>query len=47
MILRDEQNIREVIAFPMNQSAQDLMMAAPSEGHRPAAQGAAHQCGDA
>ncbi|NTW75114.1 MAG: aspartate--tRNA ligase, partial [Chlorobiaceae bacterium] len=31
MILRDEQNIREVIAFPMNQSAQDLMMAAPSE----------------
>lgn len=31
MILRDEQNIREVIAFPMNQSAQDLMMHAPSE----------------
>jgi aspartyl-tRNA synthetase len=31
MILRDEQNIREVIAFPMNQQAQDLMMAAPSE----------------
>jgi aspartyl-tRNA synthetase len=31
MILRDEQNIREVIAFPMNQSAQDLMMNAPSE----------------
>jgi aspartyl-tRNA synthetase len=31
MILRDEQNIREVIAFPMNQSAQDLMMSAPSE----------------
>jgi len=31
MILRDEQNIREVIAFPMNQQAQDLMMNAPSE----------------
>ncbi len=31
MILRDELNIREVIAFPMNQQAQDLMMSAPSE----------------
>ncbi|RTY37324.1 aspartate--tRNA ligase [Chlorobium phaeovibrioides] len=31
MILRDEQNIREVIAFPMNQQAEDLMMSAPSE----------------
>lgn len=31
MIFRDEQNIREVIAFPMNQQAQDLMMSAPSE----------------
>jgi len=31
MILRDEQNIREVIAFPMNQQAQDLMMSSPSE----------------
>jgi len=31
MILRDEQNIREVIAFPMNQQAQDLMMGSPSE----------------
>ena len=30
MLLADEPNIREVIAFPMNQRAQDLMMAAPS-----------------
>jgi aspartyl-tRNA synthetase len=30
MLLADEPNIREVIAFPMNQRAQDLMMNAPS-----------------
>jgi aspartyl-tRNA synthetase len=30
MLLADEQNIREVIAFPLNQQAQDLMMNAPS-----------------
>ncbi|MBD3345809.1 MAG: aspartate--tRNA ligase [Chitinivibrionales bacterium] len=29
MLLAQEQNIREVIAFPMNQKAQDLMMNAP------------------
>ncbi len=29
MLLADESNIREVIAFPMNQRAQDLMMDAP------------------
>jgi len=31
MLLARESNIREVIAFPMNQRAQDLMMNAPSE----------------
>ena len=31
MLLADEQNIREVIMFPMNQRAEDLMMEAPSE----------------
>ncbi len=30
MMLAGERNIREVIAFPMNQQAQDLMMQAPS-----------------
>ena len=30
MLLANEQNIREVIAFPMNQKAQDLMMGAPA-----------------
>ncbi|MGJ3259365.1 MAG: aspartate--tRNA ligase [Rhodospirillales bacterium] len=31
MLLADEQNIREVIAFPMNQQAEDLLMGAPTE----------------
>ncbi len=31
MLLRNEENIREVIAFPMCSSAQDLMCGAPSE----------------
>jgi aspartyl-tRNA synthetase len=31
MLLADEPNIREVIAFPLNQRAQDLLMNAPGE----------------
>ena len=31
MLLKNEPNIREVIAFPMSASAQDLMMGAPNE----------------
>ena len=31
MLLADEANLREVIMFPMNQQAQDLLMGAPSE----------------
>ena len=31
MLLADEPNIREVVTFPMNQQAEDLMMGAPGE----------------
>ena len=31
MLLKDEPNIREIIPFPMNSGAQDLLMEAPSE----------------
>ena len=31
MLIADEPNIREVIAFPMNQRAEDLLMRAPAE----------------
>jgi aspartyl-tRNA synthetase len=31
MLLADEPNIREVILFPMNQKAEDLMMNAPAQ----------------
>ena len=42
MLLADEPNIREVIAFPLNQQAQDLLMQAPSEVDPRAATRAAH-----
>ena len=35
MLLCDEENIREVIAFPKDQTAKDLMMGAPSELPQP------------
>ena len=31
MLLSEAENIREVIAFPMNQQAQDMLMGAPSK----------------
>lgn len=31
MLLADEPNLREVVAFPMNQKAEDLMMSAPNQ----------------
>jgi len=31
MLLCNEPNIREVVLFPMNQQAEDLLMGAPSE----------------
>jgi aspartyl-tRNA synthetase len=30
MLLADTPNLREIVAFPMNQQAQDLLMQAPS-----------------
>ena len=30
MLLLDEENIREIIAFPMNSNAQDVMLSAPN-----------------
>jgi aspartyl-tRNA synthetase len=31
MLLAGEENLREIVLFPMNQKAEDLMMGAPSE----------------
>ena len=31
MLLTEQQNIREVIPFPMNSNAQDLLLGAPTE----------------
>ena len=42
MLLAGEPNIREVVLFPMNQRAEDLMMSAPGEVTRQAAARAQH-----
>ncbi len=42
MLLADKPNIREVVAFPMNQQAQDLLMQAPAPIPAGAAQGIAY-----
>ena len=31
MMLANEENLREVVAFPMNQQAEDLLMGSPNE----------------
>ena len=43
MLIADEPNIREVILFPMNQKAEDLMMNAPGEVDAKATQGVEYQ----
>ena len=45
MLIADEPNIREVILFPMNGKAEDLMMAAPSQVIEPALTRIAYQGG--
>ena len=42
MLLRDEENIREVIPFPMNGNAQDLMCGAPRRSNRTAVKRSSH-----
>ena len=34
MLLTEEENLREVVAFPMNQQAQDLMLGSPSKASK-------------
>ncbi len=45
MLLCGEENLREVVLFPMNQRAEDLLMGAPSEVTREATARAAHPRG--
>ena len=42
MLLCGEENLREVVLFPMNQRAEDLMMGAPAEADRQAIARAAY-----
>ena len=42
MLLADTPNIREIVAFPMNQQAEDLLDAGPGPGAARAPQGTAH-----
>ena len=42
MLLAGEENLREIVLFPMNQRAEDLLMAAPSPVDAEAIAGAAH-----
>ena len=43
MLLADEDNLREIIMFPMNQQAQDLLMGRAERGSARAASRSAHQ----
>ena len=43
MLLAEEENLREVTLFPMNQRAEDLLMGAPSEADAKAIARVAHQ----
>ena len=42
MLLAGEDCIREIIPFPMNKNAQDILMGAPQRGHPEAARRAAY-----
>ena len=47
MLLCGEENLREVVLFPMNQRAEDLLMGAPSEVTPKQLQGTAYPAGPA
>jgi hypothetical protein len=47
MLLCGEENLREVVLFPMNQRAEDLMMGAPSDVSPRQLGGAAYSGGEA